>query len=115
MHPYKRSERVGDLLKEEIALIIMRKIKDPRIGFVTVTDVKVTEDLKLARVYVSVLDRENTERSIEILNSARGFVHSELNKNIKMKFIPHIEFYHDGSGEYGERIDALLKKIKDEN
>jgi ribosome-binding factor A len=115
MHPYKRSERINDLLREEIALIIMRRIKDPRIGFVTVTSVEVTVDLKLARVYVSVLKKEELASTLEILNAAKGFIRSELSKSVKMKFIPALEFMHDTSIEYGERIDSLLKQIKGAN
>ncbi|MGE5893454.1 MAG: 30S ribosome-binding factor RbfA [bacterium] len=115
MHPYKRSTRVNDLLREEIALILMRRIKDPRIGFVTVTAVEVTDDLKIARVYLSVLQKKDREETISILNAAKGFVRSELSKRIKMKSIPQLEFYYDGSLEYGDRIDTLLKQIKEEH
>ncbi|MDA8168526.1 MAG: 30S ribosome-binding factor RbfA [Nitrospiraceae bacterium] len=112
MHPYKRSKRVGDLIKEEISEIIMRRLKDPRIGFVTVTDVSVTEDLRLARVYVSVLKEEEREQTMEILRSARAYVRSELARRLRMKVIPDIEFRIDTSIEYGSRIDKLLKEIK---
>jgi len=114
MHPYKRSVRVNDLLREEIAMIIMRKLKDPRLGFVTVTGVKVTDDLKLARVYISVLQKEDIEKTLKVLNSAGKFMRSELARVIKMKSIPQLEFFYDASVEYGERIDTLLKQIKEE-
>jgi len=114
MHPYKRSARVNDLLREEVALIIMRKIKDPRLGFVTVTGVKVTDDLKLARIYISVLKKEEIESTLKILNGAGKFIRSELARVIKMKTIPQLEFFYDSSGDYGERIDTLLKQIREE-
>jgi len=114
MHPYKRSTRVNDLLREEVALIIMRKIKDPRLGFVTVTGVKVTDDLKLARIYISVLKKEEIESTLKILNGARKFIRSELARVIKMKTIPQLEFFYDSSVDYGERIDTLLKQIREE-
>ncbi|UCG78135.1 MAG: 30S ribosome-binding factor RbfA [Nitrospirota bacterium] len=113
MNPYKRSVRVADLLREEISLIVMRRIKDPRLGFVTVTAVKVTDDLKLARVYISVMDKKNAESSLEVLTSAKGFIRSELSKTVKLKYIPQLEFFKDESIEYGERIDKLLDEIKD--
>lgn len=113
MLPYKRSQRVGDLLREEIADIIIYRLKDPRIGFVTVTGVDVTDDLKIAKVYVSILKDEEKETTLEILNSAKSFIRSELSKRVRMKFIPSIEFRLDTSIEYGSRIEKLLKEIKE--
>lgn len=112
MLPYKRSRRVADLLKEEISEIIMRRLKDPRLGFITVVDVSVTDDLKLARVYVSTLKDEEKKNTIEILQSAKSFIRSELSKRLRMKSIPELEFRIDTSIEYGSRIDKLLKEIK---
>jgi len=112
MLPYKRAQRVSDLLREEIADIITYKLKDPRIGFATVTGVDLTDDLKIARVYVSILKHEERKTSIEVLNSAKSFIRSELSKRLKLKFIPSIEFRLDSSIEYGNRIDELLNKIK---
>ena len=114
MHPYKRAVRVNDLLREEIALIVMRRIKDPRVGFLTITGVEVTEDLKIARVFISVLDRAHREETLSVLNAASGFIRSELSKKVKMKFIPQLEFHIDSSIDYGDRIDTLLRKIKEE-
>jgi ribosome-binding factor A len=113
MLPYKRSDRVGDLIREEVADIIMYKLKDPRIGFVTVTGVDLSPDLKLAKVYVSILKEEERVQTLEILNSSKHFIRSALTKRLKMKFIPSIEFRLDTSIEYGFKIDKLLKEIKD--
>ncbi|MGB9715515.1 MAG: 30S ribosome-binding factor RbfA [Thermodesulfovibrionales bacterium] len=110
MLPYKRSQRVSDLLRKEIADIIMNKLKDPRIGFTTVTGVDVTDDIKMARVFVSILKEEERNTSLEILNSAKKFVRSELSRRLRMKFIPTIEFRLDTSIEYGDRIERLLKE-----
>ncbi len=112
MLPYKRSQRVGDLLRREIADIIMRKVKDPRIGFVTVTGVDLTDDLKIARVYISCLKQDEKEATIDILNSARSFIRSEVGKRVRIKVLPSIEFRFDESLGYGDRIDKLLKEIK---
>ncbi|MCG2721036.1 MAG: 30S ribosome-binding factor RbfA [Thermodesulfovibrionales bacterium] len=111
MLPYKRSQRVSDLLREEIADIIMYKLKDPRIGFITVTGVDVTSDLKMATVYVSVLKEEEKKPTLEILQTAKSFVRSELSKRLRMKFIPTVDFKLDSSIEYGDKIDKLLKEI----
>jgi len=113
MLPYKRSDRVGDLIREEVADIIMYKLKDPRIGFVTVTGVDLSADLKLAKVYVSILKEEEREQTLGILNSSKHFIRSALTKRLKMKFIPSIEFRLDTSIDYGFKIDKLLKEIKD--
>ena len=112
MLPYKRSQRVGDLLREEIADIIIYRLKDPRIGFITVTGVDVTDDIKIARVYVSVFHDEERKTTLEILNAAKSFIRSELSKRLRMKFIPSIEFRLDTSIEYGNRIEKLLKKSR---
>jgi ribosome-binding factor A len=109
MLPYKRSQRVSDLLREEIADIIIYRLKDPRIGFITVTGVDVTDDIKIARVYVSVFHDEERKTTLEILNAAKNFIRSELSKRLRMKFIPSIEFKLDTSIEYGNRIEKLLK------
>ena len=113
MLPYKRSQRVGDLVREEVADIIMYRLKDPRIGFVTVTGLDMSPDMKNAKVYVSVLKEEDRELTLEILNSSKSFIRSLLSKRLRMKFIPTVEFRFDTSIEYGYKIDKLLKEIKD--
>ena len=113
MLPYKRSQRVGDLLREEIADIIMKKVKDPRLGFVTVTGVDITDDLKIAKVFVSILKEEERETTLTILNAARSFMRSEVAKRVRMKSIPSLEFRIDESIQYGNKIDRLLKEIKE--
>ena len=112
MLPYKRSQRVRDLLREEIADIIIHKLKDPRIGFVTVTGVDITDDLKIAVAYISVLKEEEKKPTLEILNAAKSFIRSELAKRVRMKTIPSLEFRLDTSIEYGSRIDELLDEIR---
>lgn len=113
MLPYKRSQRVSDLIREEVADIIMYRLKDPRIGFVTVTGAEMTADLKLARIFVSVLKEEERDLTLEILNTSKNFIRSALAKRLRMKFIPEIEFRLDTSIEYGIKIDKLLREIKE--
>ncbi len=112
MLPYKRSQRVSDLLRKEIADIIIYRLKDPRVGFITVTGVDVTDDIKIARVYVSIFKEEERKSTLEILSSAKNFIRSELSKRLRMKFIPSIEFRLDTSIEYGDKIEKLLKEIE---
>src|SRR4030042_3525928 len=113
MLPYKRSQRVSDLLREEIADIAIHRLKDPRIGFITITGVDVTDDIKMAKIFVSVLKNEDKKTTLDILNSAKSFIRSELSKRLRMKSIPSIEFMLDSSIEYGDKIDKLLKKIEE--
>lgn len=115
MLPYKRSQRVGDLLRQEISDIIMRRLKDPRIGFITVTGVDVSDDLKNARVFISVLKEEDREITLKVLNDAKKMVRSELAKRVRLRSIPSIEFRMDEAIEYGSRIEKLLKEIKEEH
>jgi ribosome-binding factor A len=115
MLPYKRSQRVGDLVREEVADIIMTRLKDPRIGFVTVTGVDMSDDLKMARIFVSMLKPDERDQTLSILNDAKPFIRSALGKRLKMKFTPNVEFRLDTAIEYGSKIDSLLRKIKTED
>lgn len=112
MHPYKRSARLNILLREEVADIIMHRVNDPRLGFLTVTDVALTDDLKLARVYISVLKPEEQDLVLEILSKSKAMIRSEVAKRVRMKFIPALEFRIDASIEQGFKIDKLLNEIK---
>lgn len=110
-----RQEKVKVLLKEEVSDIIRRELKDPRIGFVTVTDAEVTPDMSYAKVFVSVLGTdEQRQATMQALRSAKGFVRSEFAKRAAMKSIPEIDFRFDESIEHGARIMELLESIKRE-
>ncbi|MEW6607468.1 MAG: 30S ribosome-binding factor RbfA [bacterium] len=109
-----RTAKVGALIKEEISDIITRKIKDPRIGFVTITDVEVSKDLQVAKVFVSIYgDDESKRNTLEGLTNARRFIHNELRKRMRIKFIPEIIFKIDTSIEYGMHINELLQELKE--
>jgi ribosome-binding factor A len=109
---YKRSVRVGDQMKQEIADILMRKIKDPRIGFVTVTDVELSDDLRNAKVFVSIYggDKEETFKG---LKSAAPFIRSELGRRMTMRCVPEILFRFDSTVEQGAHIMELLHEIEE--
>lgn len=115
MHPYKRTQRLNILLREEIAYLIMRKIKDPRLGFITVTDVELSKDLKTAKVFISIMNKSDYDVSMEILNSSKGLIRNEISKRIKMKYIPSIEFLIDQSIERGGRIDEILRQLREKD
>src|SRR5512144_1722863 len=109
---FKRSERVSDQMKHEIADILMRKIKDPRIGFVTVTDVTVSDDLRNAKVFVSVYGGDKA-KSLKGLESAAVFIRAELGRRMRMRFVPELLFRYDETMERGAHILGLLHDIEE--
>lgn len=107
-----RVGRVGEQIKKELSLIIQTELKDPRIGFITVTGVEVTNDLSQASVYLSVLGSdEQKEATLKALDKGKGFIRSELGKRVKLRHTPQLLFKFDSSIEYGSRIEALLETI----
>jgi ribosome-binding factor A len=107
-----RTGRVGEQIKKELSLLIQSELKDPRIGFVTVTGVEVTNDLSQAKVYLSVLgDEEQKQASLKGLDKANGFLRSELGKRIRLRHVPELIFKIDESIAYGSRIEKLLSDI----
>jgi ribosome-binding factor A len=111
---YQRSDRVGDLLVELISELLSREIRDPRVRGVTITGAKVTKDLKLARVYFNVLGGgDNHDSVLAGLRSAGGFIRSRVGKELKLKFVPAIEFFYDETEDHAQRIDELLRKAKE--
>lgn len=106
-----RTERVKELLKEEISDIIRREIKDPRLGFVTIIDAEVSKDLHHANVYISVLgDEKQKEESLSVLQRAAGYIRGELGRRVSMKVIPEIAFKADTTVDQGARIFELLQQ-----
>lgn len=111
-----RANRVAEQMKKELGDIIGRKLKDPRIGFVTVTDVEVTGDLQQAKVFLSVLgDEEKQGKTLEVLEKAKGFIRSEVGNRIRLRKTPELEFLWDESLAYGARIDELLHDIREDD
>jgi len=110
----KRSERVGDLLKREIGDIIERELKDPRIGFVTVISVEVSEDLRHARVFFSVFgDQQVQEKTQRGMDSAKFFIQGEIGRRLRLKYTPELSFQFDRSVERGLRISKLIKMLRE--
>ena len=108
----KRLDRVNQLIKEEISLLLQRELKDPRLGFVSVTEVETSKDLRQAKVYVSVLGGdEQWKSSMAALTSARGFVRNWLRQHLDLRVIPELEFRPDHSMEHAARIQALLRNL----
>ena len=111
-----RVEKVQELMKQEISQIILRELKDPRIGFVTVTSVECTGDLREAKVYVSLMGNESQVKSCWMgLNSSLGFIRREIGKRIRLRVTPELSFALDKSLDYSAHIQELLLKIKAED
>lgn len=111
-----RATRVADQIRMEVAEILLRKTKDPRIQFVTVTGVKMTADLKIARVYVTALDQDHFDQVTGPgLKSAVGFIRTELGRRLNLRYTPELVFYRDTSAEYGNRIEQLLDSLPEES
>ena len=109
-----RSERIREDFKRETS-DILRKMKDPRIGFVSVTDVEMSRDLRHAKIYVSIFgDDEAKAQTLEALHHAQGFVRSELGRRIRLRHTPEISFRLDDSIERGHRINRLLRELAPE-
>ena len=110
-----RVEKVQELMKQEVSDIIFNELKDPRIGFVTVTSVACTEDLREAKIYVSVMGDEKKARdTLNGLNSSLGFVRREIGKRIRLRLTPEISFALDTSLNYSDHSQRLLNEIHEE-
>ncbi len=108
-----RLERVNQLIREEIALLLQRELKDPRLGFVTVTEVDVAKDLRTAKVYVSVLGSEaDWQASLQALEHARGFIRSWLTPRLRLRAIPHLTFQPDRSMAHAAHIQTVLEGLR---
>ena len=110
-----RKDRIGSFLRAELAQILQREIKDPRIGFVSVISVKVTDDLKEAEVRVSIMGTETEKRtSMRGLNAARGYIQSLIAKRVSFRQTPVLRFVLDSSIEKGMEMERLLDQIRQE-
>lgn len=109
----KRLDRVNQLIKEEISHLLQRELKDPRLGFVTVTEVAVAKDLRTAKVYVSVLGTEDEWRaSLAALDNARGFIRNWLAPRLRLRAVPHLTFHADRSMAHAAHIQSVLEGLR---
>ena len=108
-----RLEKLQELIKQEVGKMLLYDIKDPRIGFVTVTEVEMTGDLREAKIYVSIMGNdEQIKDTMDGLKSALGFVRREIGKRIRLRFTPEISFAPDKSLDYSEHIQKILLQIE---
>src|SRR4051812_24153654 len=111
----RRPDRMGDLLRQEISMLLERDVKDPRIGFATLTSVVLTPDLRTARVYVSILgDTDQKRKGMEGLTAAASFLRHELARRLNLRYTPSIEFQLDRSEEMNQRLDELIRRAHKE-
>ena len=110
----ERMRRVDEAMREVLSDVLSHELKDPRVGFVTVTDVKTSPDLRHARVYVSVLgDADAVAASLEGLESAHGFLQGRIGSELRLKNTPALQFVHDDTAERAQRLERLLKDRED--
>jgi len=113
---FQRSHRVAEQIHKEVSALLIKGLKDPRIGFVTITAVEVTPDLHLARIYFSAIGSDvevkNTEKG---LKSSVPYLRRELGKRLRMRYVPDLLFLFDHSLAYGNRIDTLLRQVSSEH
>jgi len=109
-----RRERIEEAIKKEVSTIIHDELKDPRIGFVTIIRVELSEDLRNARIFYSVLGNNESRKKTKVaLDSALGFVRSRVAQRINMRFATELMFQEDRSSEYSVKIEEILSKLKD--
>ncbi len=113
--PTKRSERIGELILEYVSQLLIRQINDPRIGGVTLTGAEVSKNLRHARIYFSILaEKEPKGEVLTGLRSATGFIRSKVARELGLRFVPEIEFVYDNTQEKAQRIEQLLRQVKDD-
>lgn len=111
---YSRTQRIGDQMQRELALMIQREIKDPRLGMVTITAVDVSRDLSHAQVFITVMGRDDDPEAValnlEILADAAGFLRMQLGKAMKLRTVPQLYFKYDASIRRGAELSALIER-----
>ena len=112
MNSFKRADRVADLIKIEISNLLLKQVRDPRIGLVTITGVKVTDDLRTARVFFVELGKDQCSEEVQAgLGKAAGFLRRELGRRLRLRCVPDLLFAYDPSFAYGNRIERLISEI----
>ena len=110
---YSRTQRIGDQIQRELAQMIPREVKDPRLGFVTITAVEVSRDVGHAKVFVTVMgenDVEKIQQNVRVLNDAAGYLRMLLGKAMKLRSVPQLHFHYDESITRGTHLSALLER-----
>jgi ribosome-binding factor A len=106
-----KTERVNSALQREISYILMTEVKDSNLRFVTITDVKTTDDYSTSKVYFRILDINKKEDTIKSLKNARGFIRKQLYDRVDMRYVPELDFIYDESVDYGKKIETIIDKL----
>ena len=113
---FSRADRVGGLIQEVLSDLLRKDIHDPRLQMATITNVKMSPDLKLARIYFTIYgDSKKSEDAASGFESARGFIKRNLARRLGLRYMPDLKFFYDDSFDYSMHIDQLLEKIKTDN
>lgn len=110
---YSRTQRIGDQMQRELAQLIRRDVKDPRLGLVTITAVDVSRDIGHAKVFITVMGQDDAEaikESLKVLNDAAGFLRMQLGKAMKLRSVPQLHFHYDESVQRGAHLSALIER-----
>ena len=112
---FKRSQRIQELILEEVSKMVQRGLKDPRIGFTTVTKVEVTDNLKRAKIFISVMGSEKEKaETLDGLNSAKGYIRNTMGKNLHLRYLPELDFRRDDNADHVEKISRILNGLHSE-
>ena len=106
---FQRSERVAGSLRRELASLIQREVKDPDVGFISISDVEVSRDLAHAKVFVTVFEPDKAASSVKALNQAAGYLRTQLGRAMRIRAVPELHFHHDASVETGRHMDELIE------
>jgi len=116
MREFSRKDRIADQIKREVADIVQNVLKNPHLGFITITDAECSGDLRYAKVFYSVLgDAKIKSQTAGVLKKSTGKIQSELARRISIRKVPQLSFHVDNSAEYGSKMDLLFKQIEKEN
>ena len=107
---FNRSERVAGQIRRDLARLIQQEIKDPEVGFISLSDVEVTRDLAHAKVFITVFDPEKADTSLQALRRAAAFLRRRLGQELRLRHVPELHFLHDDSVEQGSHIDKLIEQ-----
>lgn len=110
---YSRTQRIGDQMQRELAQMIPREVRDPRLGFVTITAVDVSRDLGHAKIFITLMGENSAEKvglNLEILNEAAGYLRMLLGKSMKLRSVPQLHFHFDASISRGAHLSALIER-----
>ena len=116
---FSRTQRIGDQMQRELALLIQREIKDPRLGLITITGVDVSRDLSHAKIFITIMGQDDDEEAVKgnlrILNEAAGFLRMQLGKSMKLRTVPQLHFNYDASIRRGVELSSLIERAAAED